>query len=60
MDLNVQQFTKEREQNGLKPFHTIGKVSSNASILYKNQEICNTTQPVKISAHFVISFTRKP
>ena len=30
------------------------KVSVNASILYKNQN-----QPVKISAHFVISFTRK-
>ena len=27
----------------LKPVHTIGKVSSNASILYKNQEICNKT-----------------
>ena len=28
---------------GLKPLHTIGKVSVNASILYKNQEICNKT-----------------
>ena len=27
----------------LKPLHTIGKVSVNASILYKNQEICNKT-----------------
>ena len=27
----------------LKPLHTIGKVSINASILYKNQEICNET-----------------
>ena len=27
----------------LKPLHTIGKVSLNASILYKNQEICNKT-----------------
>ena len=27
----------------LKPLHTIGKVSVNASIFYKNQEICNTT-----------------
>ena len=26
-----------------KPLHTIGKVSVNASILYKNQEICNKT-----------------
>ena len=26
--------------NRLKPLHTIGKVSLNASILYKNQEIC--------------------
>ena len=25
----------------IKPLHTIGKVSVNASILYKNQEICN-------------------
>ena len=27
----------------LKPLHTIGKVSLNDSILYKNQEICNKT-----------------
>ena len=27
----------------LKPLHTLGKVSVNASILYKNQEICNKT-----------------
>ena len=27
-----------------KPLHTIGKVSVNASILYKNQEICNKTK----------------
>ena len=27
----------------LKPLHTIGKVSLNASILYKNQEIYNKT-----------------
>ena len=27
----------------LKPLHTIGKVSVNASILYTNQEICNKT-----------------
>ena len=27
----------------LKPMHNIGKVSVNASILYKNQEICNKT-----------------
>ena len=27
----------------LKPLHTIGKVSVNASILCKNQEICNET-----------------
>ena len=27
----------------LKPLHTIGKVSLNASRLYKNQEICNKT-----------------
>ena len=27
----------------LKPLHTIGKVSVNASILHKNQEICNKT-----------------
>ena len=39
--------------------HNIGKVSVNASILYKNQELCNKNQPVEISAHFVISFTRK-
>ena len=25
------------------PLHTIGKVSVNASILYKNHEICNKT-----------------
>ena len=31
------------EAKGLKPLHTIGKVSLNASILYKNQEICNKT-----------------
>ena len=31
----------------LKPLHTIGKVSVNASILYNNQEICNQNQPVK-------------
>ena len=29
---------------GLKPMHNIGKVSVNASILYKNQEICNKTK----------------
>ena len=29
--------------NRLKPMHNIGKVSVNASILYKNQEICNNT-----------------
>ena len=29
--------------DGLKPVHNIGKVSVNASILYKNQEICNKT-----------------
>ena len=29
--------------NYLKPLHTIGKVSLNASILHKNQEICNKT-----------------
>ena len=36
----------EQQQNGkwmLKPMHNIGKVSVNASILYKNQEICNKT-----------------
>ena len=27
----------------IKPLHTIGKVSLNASTLYKNQEICNKT-----------------
>ena len=27
----------------LKPLHTIGKVSVNASIIYKTQEICNKT-----------------
>ena len=27
----------------IKPLHTIGKVSVNASILYKNQEICTKT-----------------
>ena len=27
----------------LKPLHTIGKVSVNASIIYKNQETCNKT-----------------
>ena len=27
----------------LKPMYNIGKVSVNASILYKNQEICNKT-----------------
>ena len=27
----------------LKPLHTLGKVSVNASILYNNQEICNKT-----------------
>ena len=27
----------------LKPLHTVGKVSVNASILHKNQEICNKT-----------------
>ena len=27
----------------LKPMHNIGKVFVNASILYKNQEICNKT-----------------
>ena len=27
----------------LKPMHNIGKVSVNASIFYKNQEICNKT-----------------
>ena len=27
----------------VKPMHNIGKVSVNASILYKNQEICNKT-----------------
>ena len=43
----------------IKPLHTIGKVYVNASILYKTQEICNKNQPVKISAHFIISFTRK-
>ena len=30
-------------RSGLKPLHTIGKVSVNASILYTNQEICNKT-----------------
>ena len=29
--------------NLLKLLHTIGKVSLNASILYKNQDICNKT-----------------
>ena len=29
----------------LKPLHTIGKVSLNASILYRNQEILNKTNP---------------
>ena len=43
----------------LKPLHTIGKVSVDASILYKNQEICNKNQPVKMSAHLVISLTTK-
>ena len=28
----------------LKPMHNIGKVPINASILYKNQEICNKTK----------------
>ena len=32
----------------LKPMHNIGKVSVNASILYKNQEICNKTNMWKI------------
>ena len=31
----------------LKPLHTIGKVSLNASILYKNEEICNKTNLYK-------------
>ena len=31
----------------IKPLHTIGKVSVNASILYKNQEICDKTNPYK-------------
>ena len=31
------------ESLSLKPLHTIGKVSLNASILYKNQEMCNKT-----------------
>ena len=32
----------------LKPLHTIGKVSVNASILYKNQEICNKNNLLKL------------
>ena len=31
------------QKGTLKPLHTIGKVSANTSILYKNQEICNKT-----------------
>ena len=40
----------------LKPLHTVGKVSLNDSILYKNQEICNKTNLWKFQ---LISFTRK-
>ena len=35
------------ENPSLKPLHTVGKVSLNASILYKNQEICNKTNLLK-------------
>ena len=34
---------KQRALHGLKPMHNIDQVSVNASILYNNQEICNTT-----------------
>ena len=37
----------------LKPLHTIGKVSLNASILYKNQEICNKTNSKNAFSIFV-------
>ena len=40
----------------LKPMHSIGKVSVNASILYNNQKICNKTNLWKFQ---LISFTRK-
>ena len=36
-------FKKNTGDTSLKPLHNIGKVSVNASILYKNQEICNKT-----------------
>ena len=35
--------TETSKKITLKPMHNIGKVSVNASILYKNQEICNKT-----------------
>ena len=39
----------------LKQLYTIGKMSTNASILYKNdEEICYTDQPVKVSAYSVV------
>ena len=34
-------------RDALKPMHNISKVSVNASILYKNQEICNKTNMSK-------------
>ena len=36
-------INKNENCMSLKPIHTIGKVSVNASILYTNQEICNKT-----------------
>ena len=45
----------------LKPLHTIGKVSLNASILYKNQEIRNKTNLWKFQliSLFILQKNRK-
>ena len=40
-----------------KPVYAFVIMSVNVSILYKNQEICVNTQPVKVSAYFIVSLT---
>ena len=41
-------YNRKKKKSRLKPMHNIGKVSVNASILYKDQEICNKTNLWKL------------
>ena len=51
----ARKFFFRRVKRALKPLHTVGKVSVNASILYKNQEICNKTYLWKFNENSLLA-----